>query len=109
MARLVVGFFLLLFLESCGTGGIHPLTVGSLTAGDERYLQLARKCYPEVSRFTRLRQGAIFISDRIETSQGPMLLMEAAGTKLYCKKDKGGGVHVFRNLGERSDTPLLAK
>ena len=107
MPRLVVGFVLLLFLESCSAGGIHPLTVGSLTAGDDLYLQLARKCYPEVSRFTRLRQGAIFISDRIETSQGPMLLMEAAGTKLYCKKAKGGGVHVFRDLDEQSDTPIL--
>jgi hypothetical protein len=108
VARLVVGFLMFFLLGSCSAGSIYPTSVGNLPARDEQYLQLARKCYPEVSSATRLSQGAIFISDRVETPEGRMLLMEAAGIRVNCKERRDGSVQVSRSPGEQSDPAVPA-
>jgi hypothetical protein len=44
---------------------------------------------------TGLRQGRIVVTNRIRTGGGPLLALDAAGTRYSCRLEYRGGVTVF--------------
>jgi len=52
-------------------------------------------CIAQASRLTGASQGSIWILDRIQTGGGPILTLEAAGSKYTCRLEQDGGVTVF--------------
>jgi hypothetical protein len=101
LSRLMAGILATVLLAGCSESNWYP---GSRTLLDEAgTMRLAKTCFWQASKITHLRQGAIFIHGRVETPDGPVLLMEAAGITLSCRPDGVGGVLVSRAAAGQAD------
>lgn len=96
----VAGIIAVLLLIGCTASDIYPSQVRDMEADKDDFLKFATKCYRQTSKTSRLLQGAIFISERKETSDGKLLIMEAAGSYYNCKLNHDGSVAV---------TPVMAE
>ncbi|MGI9399882.1 MAG: hypothetical protein ACR2O0_01395 [Rhizobiaceae bacterium] len=93
---LAAGALSTIVLNGCSVSDVYPLQSRNLDAEKDQFLAFATKCYRQTSKISRLLPGAIFISDRRETPEGKMLLMEAAGTYFNCHQNRDGSVTVTR-------------
>ena len=87
-------------VSGCKASNLYPAS--GLRLGEAESIRMVESCFWQASKITHLRQGAIFISERVETPNGPVLLMEAAGTPLSCHRNSAGEITVSREVGVRA-------
>jgi hypothetical protein len=56
---------------------------------------MADPCIAQAARMTGLNRGAIVVTDRIRTGGGPLLTLNAGGTRYSCRLEDDGRVTVF--------------
>ena len=72
-----------------------PPADDGLSGSPEQFAAMERPCVEQASRLTGVAQRAISVLDRIRTGGGPILTLDAAGTKYTCRLEDDGGVTVF--------------
>lgn len=89
-------------LAGCGggSGGDRPAPSAppandGLSGSPEQFAAMERPCVEQAARLTGVAQGTISVLDRIQTGGGPILTLDAAGTKYTCRLENDGGVTVF--------------
>ncbi len=92
-----------ILISGCSATEISPYSARKPELQQDEFLRFATKCYRETSKTSRLLQGAIFISERTQTPEGPVLIMEAAGTHFDCLLNSDGSVTVSRTKNAQTD------
>ncbi len=89
-------------LAGCGTPtSVDNGMTSSANAGDglsgtqSEFDRMTNPCIAQASRMTGLGRGAIVVTDRIRTGGGPLLTLDAGGTKYSCRLEDDGSVTVF--------------
>ncbi|MBK1703592.1 hypothetical protein CKO40_03230 [Halochromatium glycolicum] len=67
----------------------------SLQGTPEQFSRMTQPCIAQASRMTGVSPGSITIIDRIRTGGGPLLTLNAGGTKYSCRLEDDGSVTVF--------------
>lgn len=99
----VYGAVMSLMLGGCTATDVYPESTRKPELQQDEFLRFATKCYRETSKTSRLLQGAIFISERTQTPEGPVLIMEAAGMHFDCLLNSDGSVTVSRTKTAEPD------
>jgi hypothetical protein len=101
-ARLAAYVATLAALAGCSTTTtVDSGTPSSGSAGEglsgtqEQFNRMTNPCIAQASRMTGLSQGSIVVIDRIRTGGGPLLTLNAGGTKYSCRLEDDGSVTVF--------------
>jgi hypothetical protein len=66
-----------------------------LSGTQDQFDKMTSPCIAQASRRTGLGQAAISVTDRIRTGGGPLLTLNAGGTKYSCRLEDDGSVTVF--------------
>jgi len=89
-------------LGGCGTTtSVDSSTSPGGSAGDglsgtqEQFDAMTTPCIAQASRMTGLGRGSIVVTNRIRTGGGPLLTLNAGGTKYSCRLEDDGSVTVF--------------
>lgn len=61
----------------------------------DEFSAMEQPCIRQAARMSGLSAGSISILERIQTGGGPLLTLDAGGTKLSCRKEGDGSVTVF--------------
>lgn len=100
LAKLAAGATVLATLTSCAaptSTDSRPTTNvnDGLSGTQEQFDRMINPCIAQASRMTGVGQGAIVVTDRIRTGGGPLLTLNAGGTKYSCRLEDNGSVTVF--------------
>ncbi len=66
-----------------------------LSGTQSQFDTMTSPCIAQASRLTGASQSSIRILDRIQTGGGPILTLDAAGSKYTCRLEDDGSVTVF--------------
>ncbi len=66
-----------------------------LSGSPDQFARMANPCIEQAARMRGLGQGQVVVTDQIRTGGGPLLTLDAAGTKLSCRLEDNGSVTVF--------------
>ena len=95
---LVVASSTLAALVGCASGTSVESGAGAndgLSGTEEQFNRMTNPCIGQASRMTGMSRGAIVVTNRIRTGGGPLLTLNAGGTKYSCRLEDDGSVTVF--------------
>lgn len=92
LARLVA----LAILATGVAGCVEDTGSGSGLSGTQsQFDAMTAPCISQAGRMTGVPQGAVIVTDRLQTGGGPLLTLSAAGRNLSCRLESDGRVTVF--------------
>ena len=87
------------FVVGCASSGSSVDTGSSINDGLsgtlDQFSQMTGPCIDQAQRMTGLDRAAITVTDQIRTGGGPLLTLDAGGTKYSCRREEDGRVTVF--------------
>ena len=78
-----------------GSGGSSGAMDDGLSGTTAQFNQMRRPCIDQAQRMTGLDRAAIVVTNEIRTGGGPLLTLNAGGTKYSCRLEDNGSVTVF--------------
>lgn len=66
-----------------------------LSGSPDQFNRMENPCIDQAARMTGLSRGQISVTNRIRTGGGPLLTLNAGGTKYSCRLEDNGSVTVF--------------
>jgi hypothetical protein len=97
----------MLLTAGCGSSGSTGTSVDrganaddGLSGTQSEFNSMTNPCIAQASRMTGLGRGAIVVTDRIRTGGGPLLTLDAGGTRYSCRREGDGSVTVFSEFAD---------